>query len=63
MPRMQPTMFQQALGAPFFRLPDAVRRLHSVRGRETWAGRARVERGRNPLAGRVIRYDGWLAPE
>lgn len=58
MPRMQPTMFQQALGAPFFRLPDAVRRLHSVRGREAWAGRARVERGRNPLAGLCARLAG-----
>lgn len=47
---MQPTLFQQALGAAFFRLPESLRRLHAGRGRFRYAGRARVERGRNPLA-------------
>ena len=47
---MQPTLFQQALGASFFRLPESLRRLHSIRGRERYAGRCTIERGRNPLA-------------
>ena len=45
-----PTLFQQALGAPFFKLPASVRRLHATRGTARYAGKATVERGVNPLA-------------
>lgn len=47
---MTPTVFQQALGAAFFRLPERVRALHSLRGRARYAGRCTIERGRNPVA-------------
>lgn len=47
---MTSTLFQKLLGAPFFRLPDSVRTLHSVRGEARYAGRATIVRGRNPLA-------------
>ncbi|QDH70924.1 DUF4166 domain-containing protein [Marilutibacter alkalisoli] len=47
---MHPTVFQQVLRAPFFNMPESLRALHGIRGRETWAGRATIERGRNPLA-------------
>ncbi|MCF7222028.1 DUF4166 domain-containing protein [Marilutibacter chinensis] len=47
---MHPTVFQQVLRAPFFNLPDSLRALHGIRGRGVWAGRATIERGRNPLA-------------
>lgn len=56
--RMQPTLFQQALGAPFFRLPESLRRLHGVRGRARYAGVATFERGRNPLARLCARIAG-----
>ena len=46
----EPTVFQQALRAPFFSLPDALRALHSIRGRGEYHGRVDIERGRNPLA-------------
>lgn len=58
---MDPTVFQQVLRAPFFNLPDPVRALHSVRGRARYAGRVRVERGRNPLA-RVCAAVAGLPP-
>lgn len=54
---MQPSLFQQVLGAAFFRLPDSLRQLHSSRGLVRYAGQATVERGRNPLA----RACAWLA--
>ena len=47
---LQPTVFQQVLRAPFFNLPDAVRALHSIRGRGDYAGRVAIERGGNALA-------------
>lgn len=47
----QATLFQQALGAAFYNLPEAVRRLHALRGTARYAGIATIERGRNPLAG------------
>jgi hypothetical protein len=47
---MTPTLFQKLLGASFYSLPPAVRALHGVRGRATYAGSATIERGRNPLA-------------
>ena len=52
------TLFQQALGAGFYTLPQAVRRLHAVRGTARWAGIASVERGRNPLARLCARIAG-----
>lgn len=54
---MQPSVFQQVLGAAFFRLPDSLRQLHSSRGLVRYAGQATIERGRNPLA----RLCAWLA--
>ena len=53
-----PTLFQQALGAAFFRLPEPLRRLHGVRGRARYAGVATIERGRNPLARLCARVAG-----
>ncbi|WP_101925110.1 DUF4166 domain-containing protein [Luteimonas rhizosphaerae] len=53
---MTPTLFQTLLGAPFFRLPDAVRALHSTRGEARYAGRVTVVRGTgllSRLCGRV----------
>lgn len=55
---VQPTVFQQALGAAFFNLPAPVRRLHAVRGTSRYAGIASVERGRNPLARLCARVAG-----
>lgn len=52
------TLFQQALGAAFYTLPEAVRRLHAVRGTTRYAGIASVERGRNPLAKLCARIAG-----
>jgi hypothetical protein len=54
---MSPTLFQTLLGAPFFTLPDAVRLLHSSRGRLRMAGRATIAGGANPLA----RLCAWIA--
>ena len=54
---MQPTLFQQALGAAFFRMPESLRRLHTGRGRFRYAGRATIERGGGPLA----RLCAWIA--
>lgn len=47
---MSTTLFQSLLGASFFRLPVAVRALHSIQGHGKYAGRATIERGRNPIA-------------
>ena len=55
---MQPTLFQQALGASFFNLPAPVRSLHAVRGSARYAGIASVQRGRNPLARLCARVAG-----
>ena len=57
-PPLQPTLFQQALGAAFFNLPAPVRRLHALRGTACYAGIASVERGRNPLARLCARVAG-----
>ena len=38
-------LYRRLLGADFDRLPLAVRRLHDVRERSVWLGRAGVERG------------------
>lgn len=56
------TLFQQALGAAFYNLPEAVRRLHAVRGTVRYAGIASVERGRNPLARLCARIAGLPPP-
>ncbi|HEY1069843.1 MAG TPA: DUF4166 domain-containing protein [Thermomonas sp.] len=58
----QATLFQQALGAAFFNLPEAVRRLHAVRGTVRYAGMATVERGGNPLARLGARITGLPKP-
>ena len=52
------TLFQQALGAAFYTLPGAVRRLHAVRGTARYAGIASIERGHNPLARLCARIAG-----
>lgn len=59
---MQPTLFQQALGASFFRLPESLRRLHGTRGRARYAGVASIEGGRNPLARLCARIAGLPRP-
>ncbi|WP_019398397.1 DUF4166 domain-containing protein [Pseudoxanthomonas sp. GW2] len=46
----EPTVFQQLLGAPFFNLPPSLRRLHSIRGQDAFAGEVDIERGRGLLA-------------
>jgi hypothetical protein len=51
-----PTLFQAALADRWDALPPAVQRLHSVRGTESFTGRARVVRGRSPIA----RLAAWL---
>ena len=55
---VQPTLFQQALGASFFNLPAPVRSLHAVRGSARYAGIASVQRGRNTLARLCARVAG-----
>lgn len=55
---MQPTLFQQALGAAFFRLPDSLRRLHGAHGRVRYVGLASIERGPHPLARLCARIAG-----
>ena len=47
---MTPTLFQKLLGATFYSLPPAVRTLHSVRGKATYAGRANILRGESGLS-------------
>ena len=53
-----PTLFQQALGAAFFNLPETLRRLHGVRGTARYAGIASIERGRGLLARLCARIAG-----
>ncbi len=43
-------LYRRALGRDFESLPREVRRLHEVRGAETWLGEADVERGTHWLA-------------
>lgn len=59
---MQPTLFQQALGASFFRLPESLRQLHASRGHVRYAGVASIEGGRNPLARLCARIAGLPRP-
>lgn len=58
----QATLFQQALGATFYSLPAAVRRLHAVRGTARYAGVATIECGGNPLARLCARITGLPKP-
>jgi predicted DCC family thiol-disulfide oxidoreductase YuxK len=55
-PEPRPGLFQRALGPLWNELPPAVRRLHSVCGEETFAGRATITRG----DGRLARVLAWL---
>ena len=57
-----PTLFQQALGAAFFNLPETLRRLHGVRGTARYAGIASIERGRGLLARLCARIAGLPKP-
>jgi Domain of unknown function (DUF4166)/Saccharopine dehydrogenase NADP binding domain len=43
-------LYQRLLGDAYAKLPEPIRALHDVRGSAAAAGRARVQRGRNPLA-------------
>ncbi len=47
---MSQTLFAQLLGADFAGLAPAVRALHLATGHARYAGRARITRGRHPLA-------------
>jgi hypothetical protein len=58
---MTPTLFQKLLGASFYSLPPTVRALHGIRGRGSYAGRATIVRGRNPL-GRLCAAMAGLPP-
>lgn len=58
----KPTLFQQALGAAFFNLPESVRRLHGVRGSARYAGIASIEGGSNALARLCARIAGLPKP-
>ncbi|MCD9030625.1 DUF4166 domain-containing protein [Luteimonas sp. Y-2-2-4F] len=55
---MDPTLFQQLLGARFYRLPASLRALHGIRGEGLYAGRATVVRGTRPLARLCARIAG-----
>lgn len=57
-----PTLFQQALGAAFFRLPESLRRLHGTRGLARYAGVVTVEGGGNALARLCARIAGLPKP-
>lgn len=58
---MTPTLFQKLLGASFYSLPPAVRALHDIRGRGSYAGRATIVRGRNPFARLCAAFAGLPA--
>jgi hypothetical protein len=53
---LEATLFQSALGDRWRELPSCIQRLHSVRGAETFTGRASVTRG----TGLVARLTAWL---
>jgi hypothetical protein len=55
---MAPTLFQTLLGAAFFRMPDALRTLHGVRGQARHAGAMTIERSRGLLARLCARLAG-----
>ena len=52
----RPTLFRQALGTAWDRLPPAVRRLHSVQDLQSFYGHARVDRG----TGLIARFAAWF---
>jgi hypothetical protein len=47
---LAPTLFEKSLGENWSKLPDSVRRMHSVQDLESFSGRAKVTRGK-----------GWLS--
>jgi len=49
-------LFEAVLGARFASLPAPIRRLHAILDRDTFEGRASVERGAHPVA----RLIGWI---
>jgi len=57
----EPTVFQQVLGAPFFKLPPSLRLLHSLRGQASYAGEVDIVRARGLLA-RICGRLGGLPP-
>jgi hypothetical protein len=57
-----PTLFQQILGAAFFRLPESLRRLHGTRGMARHSGVVTVEGGSNALARLCARIAGLPKP-
>ena len=52
-------LFRLALGARFDHLPQAVRDLHTVTGKMSWQGRARVTRGKSRIGGLICRIVGF----
>jgi len=54
-----PALFQAVLGDKWRDLPPCIQRLHSVRGVESFSGRARVTRGRGLLARLAARLIGF----
>jgi len=52
-----PLVFQDVLGDEFFRLPKAIRDLHTVVESRRWSGKASVLRGKGILS----RIAGWIA--
>ncbi|ASR42504.1 hypothetical protein BEN78_02940 [Xanthomonas citri pv. mangiferaeindicae] len=59
---MAPTLFQTLLGAAFFRMPDALRTLHGVRGQARHAGAMTIERSRGSWRGCVRVWPACPAP-
>ncbi len=47
---MEPTIYQQVLGARFSGLPAGLAALHGLRGNATYVGSADIQRGANPVA-------------
>ena len=58
----QAPLYQRLLGDAWQRLPEPLRRMHSLGGGLVAEGRASVERGRNPLARLVTRFFGFPPP-
>lgn len=54
---MSVPLFEQVLGSAFGQLPQQVRALHSLRGRQRWSGQGEVLRGSHWLVGPCA----WLA--
>lgn len=54
--RLPPPLYRQVMGADFDRLPTSVKDMHDILRNGGSAGRARVDRGSNPIA----RLIGWI---